>query len=131
MSMLTDSPKFKPFVKSLALFGAVLSVVGLVLKSSGAEVGESLFITGMGTIAVMSLFLGRLFPCPSDSAKALWVFALTMSGYVATIVILGLLFLVQHWNGAKHILILAAIAAPFCLIAWLYYFYMRNKSNNE
>ena len=131
MSKLTDSPNFKPFMKKVALMGAVLSVAGLVLKLSGDQVGESLLITGMGTLAVTSFFLGKLFPCPSDLGRPLWAFSMTISGYTIAIAIIGLLFLIQQWYGAKHMLILAAITAPINLIAWLFYFHIKNKSNNE
>ena len=130
MGKLTDSPNFKPFMKNVALMGAVLSVTGLVLKLSGAQVGESILITGMGTLAVTSFFLGKLFPCPSESGKPLWTFSMTITGYIIAIAIIGLLFLIQHWTGAKQMLLLTAIATPFCLIAWLYYFHIKNKSNN-
>ena len=131
MSKLTDSPNFKPFMKKVALMGAVLSVAGLVLKLFGVQVGEDFLITGIGILAVTSFFLGKLFPCPSDSGRPLWAFSMTISGYIIAIAILGLLFLIQHWPGATIMLLVAAITAPLCLIEWLYYFHIKNTSNNE
>ena len=61
---LANAPQFKSFMKTLAVVGGVLFVAGIVMKLSGVQKGETLLITGAGTLSIVSFFLGRLFPCP-------------------------------------------------------------------
>ena len=127
LDQITSLPQFKPFMKKLALMAVVLTLVALVLKLRGLQQGNTLLIIGMGTLSIVALFLGWLFPCPDERGGGLWKFAMTLTGISLTVVIIGLLFRLMHWPGGITMLIAGAVAFVVSAIAWLLYF--RNRKN--
>ena len=127
LGQITRSPQFKPFMKNLALMAVVLTLVAFVLRLRGVQVGDTLLIVGMGTLSIVALFLGWLFPCPDERGSGLWKFAMTLTGFSLTVVIIGLLFRLMHWPGGFTMLIAGAVAFVVSAIAWLLYF--RNRKN--
>jgi len=109
LGQISSSPQFKPFMKNLALMAVVLTLVALVLKLRGVQVGDTLLIVGMGTLSIVALFLGWLFPCPDERGGGLWKFAMTLTGISLTVVIIGLLFRLMHWPGGITMLIAGAV----------------------
>ena len=130
---ITQSPKFKSFMKKLALLGAVLTLVGLLMKLRGMS-GGTLLITGMGMLAVVSYFLGWLIPCPTFLGMPIWRFAMLLTGFSLAVAILGVLFKMMHWPGNMKLLI-AGLGGMVCsAVAWLWYLLYHRKhsdSNSE
>ena len=127
LDKIANVPGFKPFMKKLSVFALVLIMVGAVLKLSGVHAGNSILITGMGTLIVVSFFLGRLFSCPYHTGVSLWKFALTLTGYSLAAALGGLLYIIMHWPGGKLFLIIGAGCLAISAIAWLFFFIPRNK----
>ena len=128
---LSQLPKFRKFMLELAVFGAFLTIVGLVLKLAGVPFNFSLFIVGIGTLAVVAFFLDKIFPYrSSDNSLRLapiWNFAMRLSGYTLAVLLMGLLFVMFHWPGGKMLLIVGLVAVVGCGLAWLFYLMQRNK----
>ena len=126
---LANAPQFKSFMNKLATFGVLLTVAGSVMKLSGVQTGETLLITGAGILSVVSIFLGRIFPCPFHVGEALWKFSMTLTGYASAVVIMGLLFVVMHWPGGIRMLILGLGTLVICAISWLFFlrYYRKNR----
>ena len=139
MDRLSQSPQFKPFMKKLALMAAVCTLGGLLLKLFVMPGGAPLLTMGCGTLAVVAFMLGWLFPYPystedEDYFKGLmpiWNFSMTCTGFALSMGLMGLLFLLMHWPGGRQLLLLTAITLAACGIAWLYYFHLKKKSNNQ
>ena len=127
LDQITGSPQFKPFMKKLALMAAVLTLVALVLKLRGLQQGNTLLIVGMGTLSIVALFLGRLFPCPDERGHGLWKFAMLLTGFSLAVAIMGLLFKIMHWPGGNTNLIVGIVGLSISAIAWFLYF--RNRKN--
>ena len=136
---ITRSPKFKLFMKKLALVYAVLTLVGLLMKLRGMSGGNTLLIIGMSTLAFVAFFLGGLFPCPYSieddnyvgGMQPIWKFAMTLTGWSLAVGLMGLLFTMMHWPGGMRMLIAGGGALAGGCIAWLFYFNLKKKSNNQ
>ena len=131
---ITQSPKFKSFMKKLVVLGAVLTLVGLIMKLRGMSGGATLLIIGMGMLAVVALFLGWLIPCPSISGMTIWKFAMFITGYSLSAAIIGALFKMMHWPGNINLLIVGIGGLACSAIAWLWYLLYHRKhpdSDNE
>lgn len=124
---ISNSPQFKSFMNKLATFGVLLTVVGSVMKLSGVQTGVTLLIAGAGTLSIVSIFLGRIFPCPFHVGEALWKFSMTLTGYASAVVIMGLLFVVMHWPGGIRMLILGLGSLAICAVAWLFFLHHYRK----
>ena len=124
---ISNSPQFKSFMNKLATFGVLLTVVGSVMKLSGVQTGVTLLIAGAGILSVVSIFLGRIFPCPFHVGEALWKFSMTLTGYASAVVIMGLLFVVMHWPGGIRMLILGLGSLAICAVAWLFFLHHYRK----
>ena len=126
-------------MKKLALFSAVITVTGLVLKLCEVQVGETLLITGMSSLALVSFMLGWIFPCPysvEDEGYVggmcpIWNFAMMMTGFSLAVGLEGLLFRLLHWPGGVKMLLLGGGSLVVCGIAWLYFLYFKKKSNKQ
>ena len=114
-------------MKKLALMAAVLTLVALVLKLRGLQQGNTLLIVGMGTLSIVALFLGRLFPCPDERGHGLWKFAMLLTGFSLAVAIMGLLFKIMHWPGGGTNLIVGIVGLSISAIAWFLYF--RSRKN--
>lgn len=126
---ISNSPQLKSFMNKLATFGILLTVVGSVMKLSGVQTGVTLLIAGAGILSIVSIFLGRIFPCPFHVGEALWKFSMTLTGYASAVVIMGLLFVVMHWPGGIRMLILGLGTLVICAISWLFFlrYYRKNR----
>ncbi|MBQ6096435.1 MAG: hypothetical protein IJK99_01695 [Bacteroidales bacterium] len=126
---ISNSPQFKSFMNKLATFGILLTVAGSVMKLSGVQTGETLLIAGAGILSIVSIFLGRIFPCPFHVGEALWKFSMTLTGFASAVVIMGLLFVVMHWPGGIRMLILGLGSLAICAVAWLFFlrYYRKNR----
>lgn len=124
---ISDSPQFKSFMNKLATFGVLLTVAGSVMKLSGVQTGVTLLIAGAGILSIVSIFLGRIFPCPFHVGVALWKFSMTLTGYASAVTIIGLLFLLMHWPGGIRMLILGLGSLAICAVAWLFFLHHYRK----
>ena len=124
---IANAPGFKPFMKKLSLFAVVVTLAGVVLKLSGVHAGETLLITGMGTLSVLAFFLGWTFPGTYRIGAPLWKFAMTLTGYSLAATLIGLLFVIMHWPGGDKLLILGVGCMAICAIAWLVYLWYYRK----
>lgn len=126
---ISNSPQFKSFMNKLATFGILLTVVGSVMKLSGVQTGVTLLIAGAGILSIVSIFLGRIFPCPFHVGEALWKFSMTLTGYASAVVIMGLLFVVMHWPGSIRMLMIGIGTLVICAISWLFFlrYYRKNR----
>lgn len=126
---ISNSPQFKSFMNKLATFGVLLTVVGSVMKLSGVQTGVTLLIAGAGTLSIVSIFLGRIFPCPFHVGEVLWKFSMTLTGYASAVVIMGLLFVVMHWPGGIRMLMIGIGTLVICAISWLFFlrYYRKNR----
>ena len=127
LDQITGSPQFRPFMKRLALMAAVLTLVAVVLKLCGVQVGNTLLIVGMGSLSIVVLFLGWLFPCPDKRGSGLWILAMTLTGFSLAVAIIGLLFRMMHWPGGFTMLIAGIVGLAISAIAWLLYFHSRKN----
>ena len=118
---IANSPQFKSFMKTLAVTGVVLFVVGIVMKLSGVQRGDSLLITGAGTLSIVSFLLGRIFPCPFHVGEALWKFSMTLTGYSLAVTVIGLLFKIMHWPGGSKMLMIGIGTLVICAISWMFF----------
>lgn len=116
-------------MNKLATLGVLLTVAGSVMKLSGVQTGVTLLIAGAGIISVVSIFLGRIFPCPFHVGEALWKFSMTLTGYASAVVIMGLLFVVMHWPGGNRMLMIGIGTLVICAISWL--FFLRHYRKNR
>lgn len=128
---LSQSPRYKSFMLKLAVFSAILTVVGLVLKWAGVPFNFTLLIVGFSTLAFVALFLHKIFPYrASDNNPRLapiWNFAMCLSGFALAVLFLRVLFVLLHWPGGKVMLITSLIAMVGCGVGWLFYLIQRNK----
>lgn len=129
MDKLSNSPEFKSFMKKLALVAVGVAVVGFAMKLYGSIKGETLLITGMGTLSIVSFFLERIFPCPFHVGEAIWNFAMKLTGYSLAVTIMGVLFTIMHWSGSNTMLIIGLLCLLICAVAWLFYlqYYRKNR----
>lgn len=135
MDNISNSPQFNRFMKQVAIMGGGLLLVGLILRLAGVHFNDALFTVAFGTLAIVALFLGRLFPYRSkdgnESAdtrlRPIWFFAMRLSGYTLAVLLMGALFALMHWPGGRMILMLGALAAAGCALAWLYFLILKNK----
>ena len=127
MDQITQSPQFKPFMKKLAIMAAVLTLVALVLKLRGVHVGDTLLIVGMGTLSIVMFMLGWLFPCPAETGRPIWNFAMRLTGFSLSADIIGVLFLIMHWPGGKTIFMAGIVCLVISGLAWLWYFVHRRN----
>ena len=134
---LAKSPKFKPFLRKLALFAAIVTLVGLVLRLMGKQIGfDPLLVMGMGTLAMVSFLLPYAYPNPPleeqktipGVSPVLWCFAMCLSGWGGAVLLVGLLFLIERWPGWRNMLVAGVGVAPFALAVWIWYFHRRRKS---
>ena len=135
MDNIAKSPNFRPFMKQLVLMGGVATVAGLVMKLLGVSFGTPLLTTGIGTLAIVAFLLGYVIPYPAkdeeDSAnglRAMWKFAMTLTGYALAVAILGFLFWLEHWPGARIMLLIPAGALVCCGLIWLYFLHLKKKN---
>ena len=131
LDQITSSPQFKPFMKKLALMAVALTLVALVLKLRGLQQGNTLLIIGMGTLSIVALFLGRLFPCPDERGRGLWKFAMLLTGISLAVAIMGLLFKIMHWPGGIDNLIVGIVGLTISAIGWFLYFRTRKNIYEE
>ena len=138
LDYLTRSSQFKPFMKKLALMGGVAAVAGLVMKLLGVPFGTPLTTMGMGVLALVAFLLGQLFPYPAKDdeevlggLRAMWKFAMTLTGYALAVAIMGFLFWLQHWPGSRPMLLIAAGSLVCCALVWLYFRHLKKKVNNN
>ena len=132
---LSKSPQFRPFMMKVALMGAGLLLVALILKLAGVHYNDALLIVAFGTLAVVAFCLGQLFPYHSEGGNAaadlrlrpIWKFAMTLSGYTLAVLLMGALFALMHWLGGRMMLMMGLVAMAGCAIAWLFFFVQRNK----
>ncbi len=127
MDHITQSPQFKPFIKRLALMAAVLTLVALVLKLRGMQIGNTLLIVGMATLSIFAFFLGWLFPCPDERGSRLWKLSMLLTGFSLAVVIIGILFRIMHWPGGITMLIAGLGGLAVSAVAWFLYF--QNRKN--
>ncbi len=118
---IANSPRFRSFMKTLAVTGVVLFVVGIVMKLSGVQTGDSLLITGAGMLSIVTFLLGRIFPCPFHVGEALWKFSMTLTGYASAVTIIGSLFVIMHWPGGSKMLMIGIGTLVICAVAWLFF----------
>lgn len=116
-------------MNKLATFGILLTVAGSVMKLSGVQTGVTLLIAGAGILSIVSIFLGRIFPCPFHVGEALWKFSMTLTGYASAVVIMGLLFVVMHWPGDNRMLMIGIGTLVISAISWLFFlrYYRKNR----
>ncbi len=116
-------------MNKLATLGILLTVAGSVMKLSGVQTGVTLLIAGAGILSIVSIFLGRIFPCPFHVGEALWKFSMTLTGYASAVVIMGLLFVVMHWPGGSRMLMIGVGTLVICAISWLFFlrYYRKNR----
>ncbi len=118
---LANAPQFKSFMKTLAVVGGVLFVAGIVMRLSGVQKGETMLITGAGTLSIVSFFLGRLFPCPFHVGEILWRLSMTLTGFALAVTIMGLLFVIMHWPGGDKMLMIGIGTLVICAISWMFF----------
>ena len=135
---VAKSPNFQPFMKKLALIGGVAAVAGLVMKLLGVPFGTPLTTMGMGMLALVAFMLGQLFPYPANDdeevfggLRAMWKFAMRLTGYSLAVAIMGFLFWLQHWPGSRPMLLIAAGSLVCCGLVWLYFRHLKKKVNNN
>lgn len=121
LDKIASMPQFRSFMKTLAVMGVVLFVVGIVMRLSGVQTGETLLVIGAGTLSIVSFFMGRLFPCPFHVGELLWKFSMTLTGYALAVTILGLLFVIMQWPGGSRMLMIGIGTLVICAIAWLFF----------
>ena len=132
---LSKSPQFRSFMKKVALMGAGLLLVALILKLADIHYNNALLIVAFGTLAVVALFLWCLFPYHSKEGneaadirlRPIWRFAITTSGYTLAVLLMAALFALMHWPGGRTMLIVGLFTVGGCALAWLFYFIQRNK----
>ena len=134
MNQITDSPKFRHFMKQVAIMAGALLLVALVLKLAGVHYNDALLTVGFGTLAIVAFLLDKIFPTPikgmdTDSPHLLniWKFTMKLTGYSLAVALVGLLFVLQHWPGGKTMLYVGVLSLLVCLGSWLYYVIKRNK----
>lgn len=120
--------KLRRFMKQLAVMATVLLIVALVLKLIEVHYSDDLLIVGFGTLAIVALFLGKIYPAPADTPmQPIWNFAMRNTGYSLAVLMIGALFALMHWPGSKVMLVAGAIALLACGAAWLFYIIRKNR----
>ena len=127
--MLSQQPGYPRFKKVLLLIGAVLSLVGLVLKLAQVPVGVTGLICGMGILGVTFFMTAYERPAgwPDDEegdeqpattdfwqSRGALKFSQKLWGWSLSIVVIALLFWICHWPGWQT---LAMVGLPVFAIA--------------
>ncbi len=136
LDKLASSPRFKSFMRTVAMAGFACAVVGLLLKMKGVSTGANLLIIGISVLAIVSFFLAQLFPYPAteekegtESLRPMWMFAMTLTGYALAVALFGLLFLIMHWPGGMVMLTVGVGTLVICALVWLYIIRKKNSNN--
>jgi len=134
LDKLTQSPKFRPFMKKLAFLGAMLTVAGGFMKIAVSD-DHGLLTVGMGMLAVVAFLLPLIIPQrndsePESSIRVWWLFAIRLTGWGLSALLIGLLFSIHHWPGGSSMVIIGGGTVVVSLLAWLWYFHRRNKHKN-
>jgi len=133
---LAESPNFKPFLRKLALFAAIVTLVGLVLKLMDKHPSFDPLVMGMGTLAMVAYLLPFAYSEPPNEeyyripgvSPVLWRFAMYLSGWGGAVLLVGLLFFIERWPGWRNMLVVGVGVVPFALAVWIWYFHRRRKS---
>lgn len=131
---LSENPKFKPFMKKMSFLGAVLAVTGGFLKIAVSD-DYGLLIVGVGMLAIFSFLLPWIYPQRNDSelefaVRVWWQLALRLTGWGLCVLLMGVLFYVNHWPGDKTMLIIGGGTVIVSALAWLWYLKRRDKHKN-
>lgn len=131
LDRLQDEPNFKPFMKKVALMGAVITLAGGLLRLTTCD-AYGLLIVGFGMLAVVSFLLPRIFPQRDDSEteyalRTWWQLALRLSGWGFAMLLMGILFTILHWPGGRMLLVAGGGSVAISLLAWLWYLRRREK----
>ncbi len=131
---LIAHPKFRPFMLKVAFVGAILTVTGGFLKITLSD-DYGLLVVGMGMLAIVSFLLPAMYPQRNDSeletaVRVWWLFAIRLTGWGLSVLLLGLLFYVSHWPNSKSMLVIGGGVVAFSLLAWFWYFHNRNTHKN-
>ena len=70
LEKIAASQGFKAFMKKLAIFAGIVTVVGLVMKLCGMQESEMLLVTGMSTLALVAFGSDNFGTAVSDNALA-------------------------------------------------------------
>lgn len=131
---IAASPQFKSFMKTISIAGIACTAVGLLLNMQGLHTGATLLIVGMSTLAIVSFFLGQMFPYPAPKnevadrgLRPMWKFAMTVTGYSLAVVLMGLLFWMMHWSGCMFLMTIGVGTLALCGLVWLYIIHKKNS----
>ena len=135
MDRMTDKTQFRLFMKWVAIGGGALVLVGLVLTLAGVHCSDALLEMGFGSLSIVAIFMGQLFPYTSNDGDAsqkarlqpIWKFAMTCTGYATATILLGALFAILHWSEGMAILLAGLAGLAVCALAWVFYLVQRNK----
>ncbi|MBO4402735.1 MAG: hypothetical protein J5792_03510 [Bacteroidales bacterium] len=130
---LSQSPNYIPFVKLLVVLGVIVTVAGGVMKIMSMP-GNMLFICGMVALA-MTFYLMAFLPyrpiekdeAANDHLRPIWTFSIKIFGSGLSVLLLGILFWVEHWPGGNVLTICGSIATFGGVISLLVYRRQRSK----
>ena len=138
MDIVAKSSAFQSFMKKIALWAGIAAVAGLVMRLLGVPFATPLIIIGMSSLTIVAFMLGYLIPYPAKDdeevfggLRAMWKFAMTLTGYSLAVAIMGFLFWLQHWPGSRPMLLIAAGSLVCCGLVWLYFRHLKKKVNNN
>jgi len=138
MDIVAKSSAFQSFMKKIALWAGIAAVAGLVMRLLSVPYATPLIVIGLSSLTFVAFMLGYMIPYPAKDdeevlggLRAMWKFAMTLTGYALAVAIMGFLFWLQHWAGSRPMLLTAAGALVCCALVWLYFRHLKKKVNNN
>ena len=131
LEKIAASQGFKAFMKKLAIFAGIVTVVGLVMKLCGMQESEMLLVTGMSTLALVAFFCSWI-PSPYEGFRGVWAFTMKVTGISLAVTIFGLLCLIMHWPGANLMLIvgISLLILDIPVLIWLFRLIKNHKNEH-
>ena len=126
---LLSTQAAKRFFKNLTLLSGVVLLGGLIMKKAQIQGGETMIITGGGSLSVVAFCLGGIFPYrPTDDnvskhfhLSTRWNMAMSLTGWSLSTLLLGLVFSLLHFPGRRGLLLIGAACLVVSAVGWVVY----------
>jgi len=139
MDDFTRTPQFRILMAVVAVLGVLTLAAGIVLKHVGWGDYEFVIMAGSCLLIIVSLFLYALFPFHAKNDNMaknmrldpIWDFAMKVTGWMLSALLLVVLFRIEHWPGVRPLLVVWAFCLLGAIGCWIYYLVQKNQFGNR